>query len=546
MPTIAIYPRKSKFSPNSESVANQIALCKEYCDRSFDSPTYLIYDEDEGFSGKNTNRPAFTRLMADLKAGKFDVLCCYRLDRISRSVRDFCALLDELQKHGVAFVSLREQFDTSTPMGRAMVYISSVIAQLERETLAERVRDNLYELAKTGRWLGGNTPLGFEAVSREIHRDEKKRKLLMLSPVENELAQVRDLFDHFLCYGSVTKLLAYCLQNHITSRGGNDYSRTTLRLLLSNPVYATADEDAWEYFSSGNYNLCAEREDFDGKHGIQPFNRTRKLDDLTLKKPTEDWIIAVGRHPGIIPGCTWVRAQQILEGNRDLGNTYKAPRTENALLSGVIRCAKCGGYMRPKAYGKPLADGKRRFSYVCISKVDSRGVRCDMPNAPGLDVDKLVVNHLLSLASSDSEISAMRAESRIAHGAAKRTSADAIAEYEKALISIQKKIDNLVETIASGVPEAARRRLLTQLADYEEEVQKKQELIAELTASAMNESGEVDVLENAFALLESFKNTFDTCTHDERRRAIRAIVDAVTWDGENITIDIFGEKTLPK
>ena len=187
---IAIYPRKSKFSPTSESIANQVAMCREYCDRCFDDPHYLVYDEDEGFSGKSTNRPAFTQMIEDMRAGKFQVLCCYRLDRISRNVRDFAELLDDLQRHNIAFVSVRNNFDTSTPFGRAMVYISSALAQMERETLAERVKDNLYEMARSGRWLGGVTPLGFVAKAQEVHRDDKKRKLLMLSPVEEELAQV--------------------------------------------------------------------------------------------------------------------------------------------------------------------------------------------------------------------------------------------------------------------------------------------------------------------------------------------------------------------
>ena len=86
------------------------------------------------------------------------MLIVYRLDRISRSIGDFTALIERLVHLNVAFVSIREQFDTSTPMGRAMMYIASVFSQLERETIAERIRDNLHELAKTGRWLGGITP----------------------------------------------------------------------------------------------------------------------------------------------------------------------------------------------------------------------------------------------------------------------------------------------------------------------------------------------------------------------------------------------------
>lgn len=90
---------------------------------------------------------------------------CYRLDRVSRSVGDFADLIRRLEGWGVAFLCIREKFDTSTPMGKAMMYIASVFAQLERETIAQRVRDNMCLLARTGRWLGGTTPTGFRAWS---------------------------------------------------------------------------------------------------------------------------------------------------------------------------------------------------------------------------------------------------------------------------------------------------------------------------------------------------------------------------------------------
>ena len=146
---IAIYPRKSKFSPTSESIANQVAMCREYCDRCFDDPHYLVYDEDEGFSGKSTNRPAYTQMIEDMRAGKFQVLCCYRLDRISRNVRDFAELLDDLQRHNIAFVSVRNNFDTSTPFGRAMVYISSALAQIPSTAPLTRRRGRIFHPVTT-------------------------------------------------------------------------------------------------------------------------------------------------------------------------------------------------------------------------------------------------------------------------------------------------------------------------------------------------------------------------------------------------------------
>ena len=102
----------------------------------------------------------FKRMMADSKNEKVEYIVCYRLDIISRNVSDFSSLITVLNDRNIAFVSVKEQFDTSTPMGRAMMYIASVFAQLERETIAERIRDNMLMLARTGRWLGGTSPTG--------------------------------------------------------------------------------------------------------------------------------------------------------------------------------------------------------------------------------------------------------------------------------------------------------------------------------------------------------------------------------------------------
>ena len=152
-----IYSRKSKFTGKGESIENQIELCRQYIAMHFgeDAAENVLVYEDEGFSGGNLNRPDFKKMMTAAKERKIRAIVVYRLDRISRNISDFSSLIEELGRLGIDFVSIRESFDTSSPMGRAMMYIASVFSQLERETIAERIRDNMHELAKTGRWLGG-------------------------------------------------------------------------------------------------------------------------------------------------------------------------------------------------------------------------------------------------------------------------------------------------------------------------------------------------------------------------------------------------------
>ena len=160
MKKVAIYSRKSKYTGKGDSIENQIEMCKNYVLRTLTDVEFLIY-EDEGYSGGNLDRPKFKKLMSDIKTGNIDYLVCYRLDRISRNVADFSGTLEILQENHCNFISIKEQFDTTTPMGRAMIYIASVFAQLERETIAERVKDNMFEMAKNGYWTGGKIPLGF-------------------------------------------------------------------------------------------------------------------------------------------------------------------------------------------------------------------------------------------------------------------------------------------------------------------------------------------------------------------------------------------------
>ena len=185
--TWAVYARQSVEKQNSLSIDGQIELCR----RTAGSP--LAVYEDRGYSGKNTRRPAFQRLLGDVRAGRIEKLFVYRLDRFSRSVADFGRLWETLQANGVEFVSVSENFDTSTPMGRAMLHIIMVFAQLERETTAQRVRDNYYRRAGLGAWPGGPPPYGY-AIGRIT---EGGRTAPALKIVPEQAAAVRRAFEEY-------------------------------------------------------------------------------------------------------------------------------------------------------------------------------------------------------------------------------------------------------------------------------------------------------------------------------------------------------------
>lgn len=295
---IAIYSRKSKLTGKGDSIGNQIQMCKDYIENLNKNKEieYSIY-EDEGFSGKNTNRPEFQNLLNDIKKEKFDILICYRLDRISRNVADFSNTLDELQSYGVDFVSIREHFDTTSPIGRAMIYIASVFAQLERETIAERVRDNMIELAKNGQWLGGSPPLGYNR-KRESCFDENgnEKSISFLVQEPEEVNLVKTIFETYLNQGSIHQTEKYLMKNNIVHPSGKFFALTTIHKVLKNPLYVKSSDDILKYLENDGINIYGTP---DGIHGILQYNRTSIIiRDGKKSNPYKDkseWIAAVSK-----------------------------------------------------------------------------------------------------------------------------------------------------------------------------------------------------------------------------------------------------------
>lgn len=317
---IAIYSRKSKFTGRGESIGNQVELCRDYIRTHFGAiyaDQALIY-EDEGFSGGDLHRPAFRRMMQAAGSHSIKAIVVYRLDRISRSISDFSSLIEELTRFNIAFISIREQFDTQTPIGRAMMYIASVFSQLERETIAERIRDNMHELAKTGRWLGGITPIGFVSEHiKTVSIDGKSRCSCQLKLIPEESERVRQIYALFLSTRSLTATEAELNRQEVYTKNGRPFTRYSIRSILQNPVYLTADHAAYSYFSQKQAEVCSDLSAFDGTHGVLAYHRTKQCKGKpTVTLPVSEWIIAVGGHAAVISSDVWLAAQSILEHNR--------------------------------------------------------------------------------------------------------------------------------------------------------------------------------------------------------------------------------------
>lgn len=531
---IFTYSRKSRFTGKGESIENQKTLCRDYSlSRIPDAKEEDILPfEDEGFSGKNTARPQFQQMMKQIRAAPPDYLVCYRLDRISRSVGDFSALIEELSALKVSFICIREQFDTSTPMGRAMMYIASVFAQLERETIAERIRDNMYLLARSGRWLGGVTPTGFASQREQtVTPDGKTRAAYRLVPVPEELEVVRLVYRRFLAEESISGTAKYLNSQGFHSKLGKAFGVESVKSILRNPVYAAADEQSAAYWMAQDAQICFTDRDCEGHFGFMPFNRSGKGAHGRVPKDISEWIIAVGRHQGIISGRDWVRAQSLLNEKQAKAKRVLSAPVSSALLSGVLRCGGCGSRMRPRIFsGYIKKDGAPAFYYACSAKEAEGTSACAMGNANGYLLEEAVWKALLCFSPPAAGFLPSLRRLRM-----ELTATDSAADSRSILLERMKrnrvKIQNLIEAIAQGETDPSvmscikeQIRLLRQQCRTDDAALA---ALSPVPAKTQN-SADFHLIPGRF-----FSNFDQGASPGEKRRLIASAIQRILWDGEN-------------
>lgn len=541
---IVIYSRKSKFTGKGESIENQIEMCRQYIRLQFgdDAAEQALVYEDEGFSGGTLERPQFKKMMADAKEKSFRAIVVYRLDRISRNIGDFAKLIEQLNKMKIDFISIKEQFDTSSPMGRAMMYISSVFSQLEREIIAERIRDNMHELSKTGRWLGGNTPTGYESESvSHVTIDGKTKRACKLKILPEEIGIVKLIYDKFLETGSLTKTETYLLQNGYTTKNGKQFTRFAVKGILSNPVYLIADEFAYDYLTKSHVDLFAEQSDFDGVHGIMAYNRTLQQPGRAHQiKPMEEWIVSVGKHQGVIEGKAWVKVQTILERNKS--KSYRKPRSNVALLSGLLVCGNCGEYMRPKMSQRRNIKGETIYTYLCSMKERSRGHVCNMKNCNGNMLDADIIEQLKHLSEDGSDFIRQLEQSKRALLGNRQSYDEEISKLETEIAANEEEIKGLVSALGKSSGTSAESYIMQKIDELHEKGEGLKRHLAELkelTSSHALADIEFDLLAQ---MLSTFKDTVDKMTVEQKRAAIRTFVKEIIWDGRDAHVVLFGSE----
>jgi site-specific DNA recombinase len=355
----ALYTRKSSEEGLDQSF-NSLHAQREACESYVASQRHegwqaiATHYDDGGFSGGNMDRPGLVHLMEDIAAHRIDTVVVYKVDRLTRSLADFAKIVEAFDAQGVSFVSVTQQFNTTSSMGRLTLNILLSFAQFEREVTGERIRDKIAASKKKGMWMGGVLPLGYD------HRDRQ----LVVNPEEAKL--VKEIFTQYLRLGNVFDLKRYLDQRGLRSKvritaigkrhGGELFGRGALYHLLANPIY---------------------------------------VGEISHKKQ-----IHPGKHEAILGRKLWDEVQAKLKSNRQSLKT-RTNAQSSSMLAGLLFDANGVPYTPQHS----VKNGRRHRYYTSRATLRRAKEQPPITRIPATEIEKLVVDRIMSFLRSPRELS---------------------------------------------------------------------------------------------------------------------------------------------
>jgi site-specific DNA recombinase len=433
--------------------------------------------DDGGFTGANMKRPAFERMIADIKAGRVDVVAAYKLDRLSRSIADFVGLMRLFEEYGVTFVSITQQFSTATSVGRMTMHLLATFAQFERDTISERTRDKVRAARRRGMWTGGRPVLGY---------DVRNKKLIVNA---DEAEQVRAIFVLYLELGSLMATIeelnrrGWRTKTFTTGDGklvhGGRYDKSSLHRLLTSTLYI------------GRIGL-----------GDESFEAA---------------------HEAIVDRELWDNTQATMKRHGRRGGA-DTPNKYGLLLRGIIHCGVCGSTM---THAFSTRAGRRWTYYACSKSSKQGAAACPRSRVSVAEIEAFVVEKVREIGRDSTvvteTIAAVRREreARLPEVQADVRRHDA---EKKRLIDER---TNLVNAVAMGG--SAAGVLMQRVADIDDAVTEADERATEARQRLVEIQGEVIDESELRAALASFDPVWEELFPRERARILALLIERVTF-----------------
>ena len=513
------YGRKSVYSDHSDSVDNQERMCRDYVNAKFQGEveSFTCFS-DEDFSGANTNRPGLKEMMRRIRNKECDALIVYQLDRLSRNVRDFSNLYAELDSLSVKFISLKENIDTATPIGRAMMYVTVIFAQMERETTAVRVLDNMRGLSKKGYWTGGNPPTGY--VRKRIVEDGRKH--VIIAPDPNGAEYVKRIFSDFLSMNCSLQHMETAYRDAgIRTINGKFFSTTQLYKILTMPFCVEATPEVYDYYAAKGCIMASPREMWDGTVGVMIYGRSTERNKKHELQPPDKWIVSLGRQEPFISASEWLEVQSRFTHNKCI----KEAKWPVPLLKGVLRCGKCGTLMQVAR--KARADGSRSSSYYCRKRMREGVEACDMRHIKCEILDEQVLEVFRNIAADPDLILNYVEKAKPAAGPDLDT-------INQKIVAQERKIEKLTASLALADGSSAARYIISEIECLDSSLSSLRQEAAAAEAYIREERAAGISAKKKAEEIRKFISGLDSFTPKERNEIVRSVVKSCTWDGETL------------
>ena len=442
--------------------------------------------DDGGFTGGNTDRPALARLLGDVAAGRIDCVVVYKVDRLSRSLMDFSGLISLFDKHKVSFVSVTQNFETTSSMGRLTLNILLSFAQFEREIIGERIRDKIAAQRRKGKWTGGIPVLGYD-----VDRSAASPKLVINA---DEAERVRSIFALYIKLGSllpvVQELQSRGWHNKAWTtragkpRGGKLFDKCGLYGLLTNPIYT---------------------------------GKVKHKDDLFD-----------GEHEPIVPAEQFRKVRAKLQHNGRNGGIEVRNRY-GALLKRLLYCKACGRVMAHTFTGR----GSKRYRYyTCTRAIKSGRAACPSRSLPAGEIERVVVDQIRCI-GQDAALLADVLQQGGQHVEAELSRLNVqCRDLERQLTREHAEMRRLaVQGPADGATAARIAELNERIQDGEAHLVE----LREQKIAAANEQLSEDELKAAFG---DFDNIWRVLSPREQAEALRLLIARVDYDAEKSSVSV--------
>jgi len=443
--------------------------------------------DDGGFSGGSMERPALARLLRNIDTGGIDCVVVYKVDRLSRSLLDFSRIMETFDKHGVSFVSVTQQFNTTHSMGRLTLNILLSFAQFEREIIGERIRDKVAAQKRKGKWAGGVPVLGYD-----VDRNGPSPRLVINA---REAAQVREIFALYLEKGSLQPVVGeltrrgWVNKRRVTKKGqqlgGRPFDKATLHVLLTNPILTGKIVHKGEAYE--------------------------------------------GEHEAVIDQEVFDQVQSLLKSNGRTGGA-EVRNKYGALLRGLLKCKGCGHAMT-----HTFSSGRKgRFYryYRCVRAIKSGAHVCESGTLPAQEIERVVIDEVRALATDKALLAEVLAEAQATIGgecgALKKDRDDLKAELRRQQLELRR----LVKDGRTDHETTAR------IADLNDRIRSGDGCLRKLDARIVELERETITRAGAEAAFADFDGLWANLSPREQARMLNLLIAAVEYDAKAGSVSV--------